>query len=393
VDAPDAKSTTRQIWTSFERHHHIQRENKFAILKNFQRTVRKGITLMAKNQIVIVTEKLDPHADEVIVKLNELGYDPIRLNTDEIPINTGMHFRLNGSQWDGYIKVMSSGREIDVSNIRSIWWRRPSEFTFPPEFSQQEEEFARKEINHAVAGLWEVLRYDCYWVSYPSDIRQAGFKPGQLSRAAKMGFDVPRTIITTDPNEVRAFYDACDGNIIFKVMSDPFLAMDKVEPVPAVMDDPNAGLREISRPRGTFTTIIGEKELAALDSVRYVNCQFQEMIPKAIELRVVVIGDDVFACEIHSQTHEKTMMDWRHYDVEIPYRKAILPIDIEQRCLDFVHSYNLQYSAIDFILTPDGRYVFLENNSNGQFLFLQIKVPELKMVEALAACLIRGSNS
>jgi len=344
---------------------------------------------MPKDQIVIITEKLDPHADEMIMKLHELGYDSIRLNTDEIPVSTIMNFKLNGTHWEGYIKILSSGREIDISSIRSIWWRRPNEFVFPPSFSQQEKEFAKKEINHAMAGLWEVLRDECYWVSYPTAIRQAGFKLGQLSRATKMGFDVPRTLITTNPDEARAFYDACDGKIIFKVMSDPFLAMDRAEPI--TLDNLIAP-PEIPKPRGTFTTLIGEKELSALNSVHYVNCEFQEMISKAIELRVTVIGDEVFASEIHSQAHEKTKMDWRHYDVEIPYRKATLPPNIAQRCLDFVRSYDLNYSAMDFILTPDGRYVFLENNPNGQFLFVQIQVPELKMLDALATCLIRGSN-
>ena len=345
---------------------------------------------MRKDQIVIVTEKLDAHADDMVMKLNELGHDPIRLNTDDIPINTMMNFRFAGTKWEGYIKVLSSGREIDISEIHSIWWRRASQFEFPPEFSQQEKEFAKREINHSLSGLWEVLRHDCYWVSYPSDIRQANFKPEQLSRAARIGFDVPRTLITTDPEEARAFYVACDRKIIFKVLTDPFLAMDKVEPVPN--DNPDS-LPEILKPRSTFTTAIGEKELAMLDSVRYVNCLFQEMIPKAVELRVTVIGNEVFAGEIHSQAHEKTKMDWRHYDVELPYRKATLPSDLVQQCLDFVRSYNLNYSAMDFILTPDGRYVFLENNPNGQFLFVEKLVPELKMLDALVACLIRGSNS
>jgi hypothetical protein len=48
---------------------------------------------------------------------------------------------------------------------------------------------------------------------------------------------------------------------------------------------------------------------------------------------------------------------------------------------------------MDLILTPDDRFVFLENNPNGQFLFVEQKIPELKMSEALASCLIRGSNS
>ena len=345
---------------------------------------------MKKNQIVIVTEKSDGHTDDMIMKLYELGHDPIRLNTDEIPINTMMNFRFAGTKWEGCIKVLSSGRKIDISEIRSIWWRRPGQFEFPPEFSQQEKEFAKREINHSLSGLWEVLRHNCYWVSYPLDIRQAGFKLEQLSRAARMGFDVPRTLITTDPEEARAFYVACDRKIIFKVLADPFLALDTVEPVP--IDNPDS-LPDLPMPRGTYTTAIGEKELAMFDSVRYVNCQFQEMIPKAVELRVTVIGNEVFACEIHSQAHEKTKMDWRHYDVEVPYRKATLPSDLVQRCLDFVRSYNLNFSAMDFILTPDGHYVFLENNPNGQFLFVEQLVPELKLLDALAACLIRGSNT
>ncbi len=64
-----------------------------------------------------------------------------------------------------------------------------------------------------------------------------------------------------------------------------------------------------------------------------------------------------------------------------------------QQCLAFVKSYGLNYSAMDFIVTPDDQYIFLESNPNGQFAFIQMKVPELKMLEALAACLVRGANS
>ena len=57
-----------------------------------------------------------------------------------------------------------------------------------------------------------------------------------------------------------------------------------------------------------------------------------------------------------------------------------------------VRSYGLNFGAVDLILTPDDRYVFLEINPNGQFLFVQERVPELRMGEAMAACLIRGRN-
>ena len=337
---------------------------------------------MNNKQIVIVTNENDPHSDDMIRKLREMGHEPTRLNTDDIPSNTIMSFSLGSSAWKGSIKIQTNGRVVNIDDARSVWWRRPGNFPLPSDLSEQEREFAKGEIEQTFDGLWSST--DCYWVSFPPNIRQAGYKMAQLKRAAQLGFEVPRTLITTNPEEVRFFYESCKGQVIYKVMTDPFLAMGKVT---ADTNSPEFV------PRSTFATLITDAELAMADSVKLVPCLFQEYIPKQIELRVTVIGDEVFAAEIHSQAHEKTSVDWRHYEVEIPYRKANLPVDIAERCLALVRSYNLNFSAMDLILTPDGRYVFLENNPNGQFMFIEQKVPELKMTEALAACLIRGANS
>jgi glutathione synthase/RimK-type ligase-like ATP-grasp enzyme len=206
----------------------------------------------------------------------------------------------------------------------------------------------------------------------------------QLQRAAQLGLEVPRTLITSDPEAVRTFYDQCGGQIVFKVMSDPFLG------APKLAQKYPEGLPE--KPFITTTTLITASELAQLNSVRLVPCLFQEYIPKRLELRVTVIGDEIFAAEIHSQEHEQTRIDWRNNTVDIPYRKATLPQEIADRCLRLVKSYGLNFSALDLILTLDGRYVFLESNPNGQFIFIEKLVPELRMTEALASCLIRGAN-
>jgi glutathione synthase/RimK-type ligase-like ATP-grasp enzyme len=130
--------------------------------------------------------------------------------------------------------------------------------------------------------------------------------------------------------------------------------------------------------------------------VRLVPCLFQEYIPKRLEYRITVIGDELFAAEIDSQSRDSTTVDWRNWNeggFDIPYRKADLPSEIAERCLALVRSYGLNFSALDLILTPDDRYVFIENNPNGQFIWVEMLVPELEMTAALAACLIRGANS
>jgi glutathione synthase/RimK-type ligase-like ATP-grasp enzyme len=126
--------------------------------------------------------------------------------------------------------------------------------------------------------------------------------------------------------------------------------------------------------------------------VRSAPCQFQEYVEKKHELRVTIIGDRIFAAEIDSQAQERTRFDWRHYDVPMRLRAGQLPSDVAERCFAFVRSYGLNFGAIDLIHTPDGRYVFLENNPNGQWLFVEDGVPEFKMTHALADCLARGEN-
>lgn len=351
---------------------------------------------MAKDQIVIVTQIDDPHADDGILALERQGYEAIRLNTDDVPANTRIALRYGtrslrygtqslrdgGNQGSGEIEILTNGRRIVAEEIRSVWWRRPAHFGLPDDLSLQEREFATDEVDQVLRGLWGSL--DCYWISHPESIRQASWKGEQLHRAATFGFEVPRTLITTDPDEAREFFAAVHGRMIFKVMSDPYLgAATMSRKYPA----------EQLEPYQTMTTLITESELDLLDSVRLVPCLFQEYVDKAVELRVTVIGDELFAAEIHSQDDERTAVDWRHYDVEIPYAEAKLPAELADRCLAFVRSYGLNFSALDLILTPDGRYVFVENNPNGQFMFIEHKVPQLAMTDALAGCLIRGANS
>lgn len=335
-----------------------------------------------KKSIVIVTNYMDSHTDNLVQTLNSLGGNPIRLNTNDIPLNTSISISHNTTNWIGKIEIKSSNRHIDLLDVRSIWWRRPDKFVFSPDLSQEERDFATGEIGHAMGGIWGTI--DCYWVSHPEHIRLASFKLEQLRRAAKMGFDIPRTLVTNNPEEARNFYFACDRKIIYKTLFSSSLGT-------TVNTKLHADQTEVNL-KAVYTTFVTEANLHFLDTITEVTCQFQEYIPKAYELRVTVIGNEIFAAEIHSQADKQTSTDWRHYNVAIPYRKANLPTEIAQRCIAFVKSYQLNFSAIDLIVTPDGRYVFIENNPNGQFIFIEQRVPELKMTAALAAQLMRGSN-
>lgn len=334
-----------------------------------------------KERIVVVTDQFDPHADMLIIELRKLGQQPVRLHPADFPMTASVTLDFDQQHWGGELALAKG--PLDIDDIKSIWWRRPEPYVIDTDLSKAERLFARRETEHTFLGMWSVL--GCYWMSFPLNIQRASNKIEQLQRAACLGFRVPRTLITNDPAQVREFYERCDGKIVYKTLVLPMFET-------ATLATPSEQNTETLDRHLIYTTLIAQDQLEVLEAVRLAPCQFQELIPKSLELRVTIIGDDIFVCEIHSQEDQRTSLDWRHYEADIPYKKGTLPPDIVEKCFALVKGYGLNYSAIDLILTPEGEYVFLENNPNGQCFFVQDHIPEFKMVEAIASCLLRGNS-
>lgn len=273
---------------------------------------------------------------------------------------------------------MPSRETIFLSEITSVWVRKSAEYSYlDNELTEQEQAFGKHECEHTIMSLLYSL--DCYWISHPMNLRGSQWKGEQLQRAAGMGFKIPASVISNQPESVKAFMNQCSDGMIFKTMSTPTLAAEEVTAEQRVAN-------------GLPTTLVDQEMAENLDAVRQMPCHFQEYIPKQYELRVTVIGEHVFAAKIHSQDDERTKTDFRDYSAEILYQKTDLPELVAERCLQFVHSYGLNYGAIDLIVTPENEYVFLENNPAGQFWFVQQLVPDLEMMEALADTLIKGNS-
>jgi len=75
-----------------------------------------------------------------------------------------------------------------------------------------------------------------------------------------------------------------------------------------------------------YTEIVNPRDIAYTGSLRYCPMVFQAYIPKELEVRVTVVGRQVFAAEIHSQASNHTRGDWRRYDnFHTPYCPANCP--------------------------------------------------------------------
>lgn len=329
-----------------------------------------------QKRVLIVTNACDLHADIVERKLRDKGARPFRINLDQFPRDFFVDFEFNG-QSDGRVRHLPTDDVICLSDIGSVWARKNAKFNFlSADMGAQEQAFAQAEAEHLFFSMLYSL--DCFWMSHPRATRGALWKGEQLKRAAEMGFKVPRSLISNDPNAVRRFRSAIGSEIIFKTMSSPSLCAEEVEP-------------DERRFLGLPTTRLSDQHLAAIDSVRELPCLFQEYIPKQHELRVTVVGTRAFAARIHSQHDSRTATDYREFSVDIPYEAATLPADVEARCIEFVRSYGLEFGAMDLIVTPQDDVVFLENNPGGQFLFVEQLVPELKMTDAVSELLAQAA--
>ena len=192
-------------------------------------------------------------------------------------------------------------------------------------------------------------------------MRRAEVKALQLVKASEAGLKTPHTVISNDQAQVRMFVDA---------LGDEECA---IKPLVAV------GVTDAQGYRLPLTTTLPPGH--PLDSVAAAPTIFQPYVEKAFELRCVVIGEKIFAVKIDSQATEATCRDWRAGEPE--HEIFALPEQVKSAIRRLMVSFGLNFASLDMIVTPDGEFVFLELNPNGQWLWLEYELG-LPLVASMA---------
>jgi hypothetical protein len=324
--------------------------------------------------ILILTQPFDQHADSVIERLAARGVEFIRFNPADFPAQASLSlgYRPNG-QMRSFLR--SGETVIDLAELQSVWTRRPQ----PPVPHEQikdpkTREFVALDSRTFVQDLWNAL--PCLWLpGHPAAIQRAQLKASQLRVAAEVGFELPPTLVTNNREEFLEFYNQHNGNIISKLIGPAF--------------ELTVGPTGFAR----YTEVVSKRDLGHATSIEYCPAILQAYVPKRLELRITVVGQRVFSAEIHSQQTHHTRYDWRRYDLSnTPHLPHALPLEIEERCVSLVKRLELCYGAIDMILTPDGRYVFVEINPSGQYLWIEQQTG-LPISAAICDLLIAGRGA
>jgi hypothetical protein len=257
-----------------------------------------------------------------------------------------------GSEVGGVIRMRD--QLIDLRAVTAVYVR-PYDSRQLPEVIQTSKGRHARAVEETLYSWTEIT--PALVVNRPGAMAANGSKPYQLEQIRSFGFAVPETLITTDPDAARAFWER-HGTVVYKSVS---------------------GVRSI-------VSRLRPEHAHRLDDVGYCPTQFQQHIPGR-DHRVHVVGDEIFACEVISEAD-----DYRypaHHPVEI--RSCRLPRDVEDRCRLLATAARLPVAGVDLRRTPEGDWYCFEVNPSPAFTYYESRTAQ-PVGRAVARLLAAGTR-
>jgi hypothetical protein len=285
--------------------------------------------------ILVLTGTADRQADRVVERLERRGADVIRFDPAQFP--SGAEVSLACSQAGPAGSVLRvGGRCLELDGLTSVWSRGPG---LPGRGG------AADECQAFLEDVWNGL--DCLVVPGPEHaVRRALLPAWQLRVAAEVDCEVPPTLLTNSPADLLDFYRRHNGKV--------------------------GGRRGGALSARTGEVVLGS-EADCAEAVAHGPVLFQADVPRCAELRIIIVGRRVFAAEAGTSS--------------VPHD---LPAEVARRCVEFIARLGLCYGAIDMVLTPDDRYVFLGADPAGDFLGIEEQTG-LPITDALCGMLLSGN--
>ncbi|QEH43170.1 MvdC/MvdD family ATP grasp protein [Chitinophaga sp. XS-30] len=324
---------------------------------------------MSNKKILVITHSADNAAtDQVIRFITETGATAVRFDVDRYPLDTRLTTIYQSGQW--LLLLEMAGEKHRLDNVTAVWYRRSYHIGKGLETLLEKTYLSTSigELRRTLFGMLEGL--PCFQIERYSTYRRLDSKEEQLRIAVACGLQIPATCITNSPAQLKTFMEETKGPVIAKMQSAFAIYREGEEHV-------------------VFTNEITTEHLEQLEQLQYCPMVFQEKLEKSLELRVTIVGKKIFSFAIDSQKIPASRVDWRKEGAALAedWQSHPLPSAIERSLLALMDMYGLNYGAIDLILTPEGKYYFLEVNAAGEFFWLD-KLSDHAISRHLAAVLL-----
>lgn len=299
--------------------------------------------------ILILSDKFDKHADIVCGKLDALKGNYFRFNLDTDSLKTS-YMTFSAGKWT----VTQNGITVNSNNFEKVWVRRAFVEVSLEEANINDPGFKiwRGEWNKTLLGLYNSLKF-IEWLNPLAKSYQAENKYLQMDRANEVGFLLPPLIVSNSKAELVNFTEKY-GNVVMKLMNQEFY------------QDADGGFK------GLYVNKVSMSDLSDFEKIGENPIVLQAYVNKSYEVRYTIVGEDHHVCQIQSQKSELASVDWRRYDIpNTPHYPMQPPVEIKEKVNKFMQSLDLQFGAMDFIVTPSGDWYFLEINTMGQWLWIE----------------------
>ncbi|TDO54960.1 ATP-grasp ribosomal peptide maturase [Kribbella sp. VKM Ac-2527] len=296
---------------------------------------------MLRDCVLVVTGE-DTTADLVIDELNQRGVPVVRFDLADFPNALATTARYGEGAFAG--SLWTESRAADLSAVRSIYYRRPTQPTFAG-LAAQDARFSRDQARFGLGGVLSALP-GCRQVNHPRRQMAAEYKPAQLTVATELGFAVPPTIVTNRLDDARQFVEE-HGIAVYK----PLWSTE---------------YEEDGEARAIWVRAVSTDELD--ESVGGTAHLFQARVDKSADVRVTVVGDRSFCVRIDSP-----LTDWRErYDLIRSYTVVEPPAGLNVLLTKYLERFGLSYGCFDFgIDALDGTWWWFECNPGGEWGWIE----------------------
>jgi len=276
----------------------------------------------------------DDPLDDVAAVLRGLAV-PYRLldQREVLDVSVEMHLddRISGT-------VHAPGGRIDLDDVDALYVRVYDARRLAAVADAGPEALARIEAVETALWSW-ADDTDARVVNRPSAMSSNNSKPYQAALIRAQGFSVPETLITTDADAARQFWQEHRA-VIYKSTS---------------------GVRSVV---ARLTSV----HLDRLEDLRWCPTQLQAWIPGR-DFRAHVVGDEVFAVEVVSAADDYRYA--RQQGSSVTLRASTLPRDVEERCRRTSAALGLPLAGIDLRQSPGGEWYCFEVNPSPCFTYYE----------------------
>lgn len=287
--------------------------------------------------VLVLTRTDDFHAFAVTDALARRGFRSGIVETDRLAGTGGVTWASDGRP--GTLRDVYGG-DVVVRDAAVVWWRRlTGEPQLPDGVDPAAADFVARECRASLLGLVET-EFAGRFISNPDATRAASNKLVQLRVAARAGFRVPRTLISSNLEVVRDFCESLDWRVVAKTVG-------------------GAG------PRQPVMTGRMHPQLLAPSAVSLCPAIYQELIEGEEHLRVNAFGNHVYAARLTTDR-----LDWR-YPLDCDVEECELDDVTSDRLLAVLDLLGLRMGVFDLKVAADGEPVWLEVNPQGQFLWVE----------------------